>query len=139
MFILEKNQNIILKAKIKNEHLENNVIMTGVVDNPNDYYNVFDLFVLPSKREGLPIVALEAQASGLKCLFSNTIDKSTCVVKDLCKFLPLEENKWVEEIKTSIIGHVSNVDINGSFKNRSLDIKREFKKLDKLYKEIYYE
>ena len=33
------------------------------VDNPSDYYNVFDLFALPSLFEGLPVVGIEAQAN----------------------------------------------------------------------------
>ena len=45
------------------------VIMTGEVGSVESYYRAADLFVFPSRREGLPNAALEAMASGLPCLF----------------------------------------------------------------------
>ncbi len=40
------------------------VIFRGIVEDPAPYYSVMDLLVLPSHREGLPTVVLEAQAAG---------------------------------------------------------------------------
>lgn len=128
-----------IKEKIKINNLDDYVIMTGVIENPNDYYNVFDIFILPSKREGLPIVALEAQASGLKCLFSNTIDLNTSVVNENCQFLDLDYKQWVDIIQNVNIKYNREVKVNKYFKERNLDIENEYKKLDKLYKEKYYE
>ena len=41
-----------------------NVICTGVVSDPETYYRIMDIFVLPTYREGFPSTVLEAQASG---------------------------------------------------------------------------
>lgn len=128
-----------IKRKVIESQLEDNFIMTGIVNNPCDYYNMFDVFILPSKREGLPIVALEAQASGLKCLFSNTIDQATSVVNDNCQFLELNVSKWVNAIKNIRLDYNRNGKIEDDFKNRNLDIEVEYEKLDKLYKENSYE
>lgn len=46
------------------------MIMTGEVGGVEAYYRAADLFVFPSRREGLPNAALEAMASGLPCLFA---------------------------------------------------------------------
>jgi glycosyltransferase involved in cell wall biosynthesis len=44
---------------------------------------VMDAFVLPSLFEGLPVVALEAQAAGLPCLASDTVSPESSVVDGL--------------------------------------------------------
>lgn len=48
-----------------------NVLMIGEVNNANDYYNVMDLFIMPSIFEGLGLTFVEAQLNGLMCLGSN--------------------------------------------------------------------
>ncbi len=56
-----------IKNLIKELKLENNVILTGPAKDEEmvDYYNLADVFILPSKREGFPaIVLLEALACG---------------------------------------------------------------------------
>ena len=40
-------------------------LMTGSVEEPSQYFKAFDLFVLPSLKEGLPFALLEAMAYGL--------------------------------------------------------------------------
>lgn len=57
-----------------------------------------DSMLIPSLREGLPNVALEAQAMGVPCFLSDTITKATDC--GLCTFLSLEKGPaaWAEEI-----------------------------------------
>lgn len=62
-----------LKKIIKNEKLEDRVFLIGEVNNTNDYLSAFDVFVMPSRYEGLPFALIEAQASGLVCLVSDSI------------------------------------------------------------------
>ena len=57
-----------------------------------------DIFLLPSRFEGLPIVSVEAQLSGVSCLLSNKIDR-LCAISDCCKFLSINNaSLWAEEI-----------------------------------------
>jgi sugar transferase (PEP-CTERM/EpsH1 system associated) len=53
-------ENILMEAKAS--HL---TWMPGFKENASDYYGLFDVFVLPSKREGISNTLLEAQSCGL--------------------------------------------------------------------------
>jgi glycosyltransferase involved in cell wall biosynthesis len=44
--------------------IENRVLFPGYRSNVNEFYGAIDLYVLPSRSEGLPNVVLEAQLSG---------------------------------------------------------------------------
>ena len=59
----------------------------------SDYMiSVMDCFVLPSLYEGLPIVAVEAQAAGLPCLISDRITSEVIVDTSLVHVLSLEQS-----------------------------------------------
>lgn len=88
------------------------VIFCGNVDRPEDYLQVMDVFVLPSLFEGLPIVGVEAQASGLPCVFADTITREVGILPQT-RFLSLEQpdEQWAECIvqiqppERSLAGH----------------------------------
>lgn len=63
------------------------------------YYSAFDLFILPSNFEGLPVVAIEAQANGLKCLLSDTITKESKILKETEFFDRNDFNGCYDKIK----------------------------------------
>ena len=88
-----------LKEKVKKLKLDGNILFLGVRDNVADYLQAMDLFLLPSHFEGLGIVGVEAQATGLFSLFSNIIPKEI-EITNLCEFISLKDRKgWLELIK----------------------------------------
>ena len=56
--------------------------------------NAMDVFLLPSKFEGLPIVGIEAQFSGLPCLFSDAITEEV-VIGENAKRLSIKKFYWI--------------------------------------------
>jgi glycosyltransferase involved in cell wall biosynthesis len=112
----ELEQNI--KNKIKKLNLENNVIFAGITNDTTQFYSAFDFFLFPSLSEGLGIVLIEAQVSGLNCLGSmEGIPKEAIISKNL-ELLSLKESayNWSKNIKVNKnrcnVKMIDNYDIN---------------------------
>lgn len=90
-----------IKILSKKMNIYNRIKFLGVRSDVNELLNAFDIYVLPSLYEGLPISLVEAQANGLYEFVSNKITKEVAVT-NLVEFLPIEINKsedlWVNRI-----------------------------------------
>ena len=64
-----------VKNKAKELGVADSVLFVGNVGNANEWYQAFDVFMLPSIWEGLPVVGVEAQAADLQCIFSDNVTK----------------------------------------------------------------
>lgn len=83
-----------LRAHAKMRGIEKSVLFLPPQD-PAPWYAAADALVLPSLYEGLPVVAAEAQAAGIACLFSDKVTREA----DICggaKFLPLDTEIWAQ-------------------------------------------
>lgn len=81
-------------------HLEGKVVFMGSRSDISDLYKAMDVFVLPSRYEGFPVTSIEAQAAGLPCLLSQTIEKDAGLSDRVC-FLPIgigHEQVWAKKI-----------------------------------------
>jgi glycosyltransferase involved in cell wall biosynthesis len=61
-----------VRERVARGDLAGRVIMTGRVENVEDYLRASDIFAFPSEFEGLGISLIEAQACGLACVASKT-------------------------------------------------------------------
>ena len=52
------------------KELDDSITITGEVDRTDDYYKLSDIYLFPSRFEGLPTTLIEAIASGLPCIAS---------------------------------------------------------------------
>lgn len=79
--------------------ISSRVFFMGNKRDVHRYYQAMDFFLLPSLYEGLPGTAIEAQASGLPGIMSDTITREA-VVTDLLQVRSIKENPavWAEEI-----------------------------------------
>lgn len=91
--LFTKMSNLIAEYDVKD-----NVIIESPKRNINEYYSMFDIFVLPSRFEGLPLVGVEAQSSGLNCFFSDLITKELAITS-LAHYLPINQvSLWSDAI-----------------------------------------
>jgi len=96
-----------------------------------DFYSAMDLFLLTSIYEGLPMVGIEAQISGLTCFFSSSITTET-KISDKVFFISLNDSAeyWCDFIASK---EYSNRDLISS---KNYDIVEQAKRLEELYEFI---
>ena len=86
-----------IETEIATLRLEKSVILSGKKDEVKDFYSCADLFLFPSLYEGLGLVAVEAEASGLTVLASKNVPNEINITSNVC-FLDLDIEKWAEAI-----------------------------------------
>lgn len=121
-----------IKEKVNKYGLMKKVLFLDPVSNANDYYQAMDVFVLPSLFEGLPVVGIEAQASGTNCVFSDTITREL-ELTHFTKFIGLNENKekWAKEILE--LKNKGKMNIENTKLIERYDIGKETENLLKIY------
>ena len=79
--------------------MEDAVLLPGRQTDVVAWYSAMDLFLLPSKFEGLGIVYLEAQANGLHCFGSDCVPEETQVTNRMHRIsLKHNASRWADEI-----------------------------------------
>lgn len=118
--------------KIVNYGISENVHILRETQKPEDYFAAFDLFVLPSRFEGLPLVAVEAQAMGIPCLLSDLITDEVNVTGE-CRFLSIQSfGAWAEKM-LDMLASAKRYDAMDKITAAGYDIKRESKRLEEFY------
>ena len=147
---LSKNSNSLLLLlgdgplfdKIKQKSIDmgiyDNVIFLGKRNDVSSLYQVMDIFLLPSLYEGLPMVGVEAQCSGLPVIFSSEITKEVKIGKT--SFINLSDpiEKWINQI-VLLKNEINMFDRNSGtndLRKCGFDILNESVKLIEKYKEI---
>ena len=124
-----------IKEKAKMLKIEDKVYFSGCSNSPDKLYNAMDVFAFPSLYEGLGIVAIEAQCSGLPCLCSDNVPNDVDI-SEFCKFIPLEDSKWSDSIISSALNKDKFKRGNVKLKNDNFDIVKLASFLEKQYEEI---
>lgn len=120
-----------IREKVERYNLNDKIYFAGPREDVNNWMQAMDCFCLPSHFEGLPIVALEAQAAGLPCLLSSNITDEVKILESLYR-IDLCKEQWVQELIKE------RVDLNrqlGSLKvaEAGFDIQRQIKILEFAY------
>lgn len=128
----ELKKNII--EKVKNIGIEQNVIFLGTTNKISDYYQAMDLFVLPSKFEGLPVVGVEVQTNGLPCIFSENITEEMKIT-DNVTFLKIENAEDWADCILKLERNSKRKDETEKIREKGYDIICEANRLEKIYLE----
>ncbi len=112
------------------------IIMYGETNNVADLYSAMDVFVFPSKHEGLPITLIEAQASGLPCVVSDAVTDEVLVSGEIKKLsLQMPVDKWATNVQDAVVNNISrradNIVALKKFNNDSVirDLERMYERI----------
>ena len=80
------------RDRVKELGLTEHIRFLGVRNDVHRLLMAMDVFLLPSLYEGLPVVGVEAQISGLKTLVSDTTTREAEVLEDGIEFMSLNQS-----------------------------------------------
>ena len=83
-----------IKKYVEKIDLNDHIRFLGNRSDVGELYQAMDVFVMPSLFEGLPVVGVEAQFSGLPCIFSDKVPEEVEFTNKV-KFVPLNYEKKV--------------------------------------------
>jgi glycosyltransferase involved in cell wall biosynthesis len=120
-----------IRRQVKAFDLESVVQFLGKRPDIPELLQAMDLFMLPSRFEGLPIVLIEAQAAGLKCLASNSISREAKITPNL-KYISDNISDWIAAVKQSAIDS-ERMNVSRFIEQSGYEIRSQIKTIEKLY------
>ncbi len=125
-----------IRNRIREYGIMDKVILEGIKNNVEQYYQAFDCLLFPSKFEGLGIVLIEAQVSGLSVVASDVIPEEARVIENIEYLsLMLTPKQWAEKA-LQIVEKSERRDRYEEIKNANYDLRDEAKRLYNIYKKL---
>lgn len=81
-FEVDASQADDIRAESVRRNVSDRLVFAGVTHEVQAYLRAADVFVLPSRREGLPVALLEAMSCGLPCVASRLPGATDVVISD---------------------------------------------------------
>lgn len=139
LLVGEGEDELKLKQMCDKLDISKNVIFLGLREDVADILSAIDIFVLPSKYEGLPVVLAEVQASGLYALVSDTVTDEINVTNTLYYFSLNKSHKEWSEYIVKLYDESKKMDRNkniSTMKNGKYDIVYQANHLLERYKKL---
>ena len=122
------------KDYAKELEIDKNVMFLGLRKDIPNLLMCMDIFVMTSFHEGLPVVGVEAQSSGLPIIFSNNITREVEILENV-KYVKLEDGAkiWADEINNLLAKENDRKQSFQKVKEKGFDIKETVKKIEQIY------
>ncbi|MCD7778214.1 MAG: glycosyltransferase [Clostridiales bacterium] len=122
-----------IRSEVESLECNNAVRFLGSRNDVPELMQAMDVLLLPSLYEGLPVVAVEAQAAGLPIFAASDGITSQVKITDYLHFLKLSDGyeAWANEIMSS---DLTRRDCSEEIKKSGFDIREASKKLDGMFK-----
>lgn len=107
-----------IKQRVQEMNLKDKVIYISHSEEVNKWYSALDLLLFPSLFEGLPLVMIEAQASGLSIIGSSNITKEAFLNSNVYRYGLDDKKRWVKTGE-ELLDSASRSMLNKNFKKYS--------------------
>lgn len=129
----EGNFGVKFESEVKRLGMSNYIICVGEKRDAYRYYSAMDVFLMPSLYEGLSFTAIEAQASGIRCIFSDTMVEETKIIENTY-FLSIETpDIWASKILEDNLNCDRICGIKEQIINAGYDIETQGRCLEYIY------
>lgn len=134
MLIGKGERETAVRDQVRQHGLSECVLFMGNRSDVCELYQAIDVFVMPSLYEGIPLVGVEAQFSGLPCVFSEGVPREVAFTES-CEFLPLEAGAayWAERI----LRYDEVTRLECTCDNPVYDVKHARKTMENIYESLY--
>lgn len=125
--------------EITARQLEEYVLYLGLQDNINEWLNVMDIFIFPSLYEGLPVVLVEAQATGIPCIISEKITRDVDLGLGLIDFTSIDDPEiWTDKIINRKLSRILDKElIYSNMKKEGYILKENKNRIIEIYSKNY--
>lgn len=122
-----------IEEKVEKLNLSDSVKFLGLRSDTTRIYGAADMLIFPSLFEGLPVVLVEAQANGIRCLVSDTIDKNIALTKCI-EFYSLSKDAkaWAQRVSRT---DFNRADVTQDLKGGVYDMSANIENIEKVYNE----
>lgn len=117
----------VIVNKIKEKGLEEKVVFAGQVSDPELYYSLADVLVIPSIFEGLSLATIESQIAGIPAVVSDAIP-AEAVISNGVRRLKLTDRSW-----SDVAVEIADMKVSLDERSREYDIRYAVKKLENWY------
>lgn len=129
-----------IRELIREKNLEPYIKLLGVRKDIDVLMRKSAAFVLPSKYEGMPLVMIEAQSSGLPCVSANTYSPEVDFEIGTVMWLSLDDGaeQWADAIETAISGERPRIEaVEKAIREKKFDSKMFAETICDLYQQDY--
>jgi glycosyltransferase involved in cell wall biosynthesis len=120
-----------IRQKVIDYGLEKAVMFMGKRNDVPKLLQAMDLFLLPSRFEGLGLALVEAQAAGLKCITSKNTPSEVEITPNII-FAPESITEWVDHILDTIKSY-KRKNTDKYILGAGYDLNTQIKVVEKLY------
>lgn len=127
-----------VKAKIADYGLEEQMLLLGVRKDIDVLMRKSSAFLLPSLYEGMPLVLIEAQASGLPCVTADTYSREVDLGLGTVDWLNLDDGVavWADAVERAVEkGRAKKAEVVTAIEKGGFDSRVFAKKICELYEE----